>query len=122
MTSRTTELLLDDIVHFADKILMYTRGMNYYDFSIDDKKVDAVVRNIEIIGEAAAKIPQNFKEAHPEIDWPNISRFIERTGLDTSVIDYEVAWRIREEDASELLNQVSAIGSDERSSRPNRKY
>ena len=66
MTARTTGLLLEDIVHSADKILMYTRGMNYYDFSIDDKTVDAVVRNIEIISEAVAKIPDNFKSEHPE--------------------------------------------------------
>jgi uncharacterized protein with HEPN domain len=112
MASRTTELLLEDIVHSADKILMYTRGMNYYDFSIDDKTVDAVVRNIEIISEAAAKIPENFKTAHPEIDWQNISHFGERTILDTSIIDYELAWKIREEDASHLLNQVSAIAHD----------
>lgn len=120
MPSRTTELLLKDIVHSADKILMYTRGMNYYDFSTDDKTVDAVVRNIEIIGEAAAKIPDDFKQSHPEIDWQNISRFIERTVLDTSIIDYEVAWRIREQEASDLLNQVSSIAS-EASAKPNRK-
>ena|SRR5690348_11543838 len=111
MASRITELLLEDIVHSADKILMYTRGMNYYDFSTDDKTVDAVVRNIEIISEAVAKIPDNFKNEHPEIDWQNISHFGERTILDTSIIDYEVAWRIREDDASHLLSQVSAIAN-----------
>jgi uncharacterized protein with HEPN domain len=61
MTSRTTELLLEDIVLSADKILTYTRGMNYYDFTSDDKTVDAVVRNIEIIEDAAAKIPDNYE-------------------------------------------------------------
>jgi len=111
MASRTTDLLLKDIVHSADKILMYTRGMNYYDFSTDDKTVDAVVRNIEIISEAAAKIPDNFKNEHPEIDWQNISHFSERTILNTSVIDHEVAWKIREETASDLLNQVTAIAN-----------
>jgi uncharacterized protein with HEPN domain len=112
MASRTTELLLEDIIHSADKILMYTRGMNYYDFSTDDKTVDAVVRNIEIISEAAAKIPENFKTEHSEIDWQNISHFSERTILDTSIIDFEVAWRIRERDASHLLNQVNAIAHE----------
>ena len=112
MASLTTELILEDIVHSADKILMYTRGMNYYDFSTDDKTVDAVVRNIEIMSEAAAKVPDNFKSEHPEVDWQNISHFMERTIRDTSLIDYEVAWRIREEDAVDLLNQVSAIAHE----------
>jgi len=114
MASRTTDLLLKDIVHSADKILMYTRGMNYYDFSTDDKTVDAVVRNIEIMSEAVAKIPDNFKSEHPEIDWQDISHFSERTILDTSIIDYEVAWRIREENASDLLSQVRAIANDKK--------
>ena len=54
MPERETELLLKDIVHASDKILMYTRGMSFYDFTNDDKTVDAVVRNIEIISEAVA--------------------------------------------------------------------
>src|SRR6266487_6402647 len=105
MPSRITELLLEDIVHASDKILMYTRGMSYYDFSADDKTVDAVVRNIEIISKAADKIPEEFKTAHPQIDWEGIAGYAERTVLDTSVINYEMAWRIREEDASLLLEQ-----------------
>jgi uncharacterized protein with HEPN domain len=117
MASRTTELLLEDIVHSADKILLYTRGMNYYDFTSDDKTVDAVVRNIEIIEEAAAKIPDNFKKAHPEIDWQNIEHLSEHTVLDTSVIDYEVAWKIREEDASKLLRRAGAIVRAEKNAR-----
>lgn len=114
MASKPTELLLEDIVHSADKILMYTRGMNYYDFSTDDKTVDAVVRNIEIMSEAAAKIPDHFKNEHPEVDWQNVSGFSDRTILDTSIIDYEAAWRIREDKVSDLLNQVSAIANAER--------
>ena len=114
MTSRTTELLLEDIVQSADKILMYTRGMNYYDFTSDDKTVDAVVRNIEIIEDAAAKIPDKFKRSHPEIDWQNISHFREHTVLDTSVIDYEVAWRIREQDASRLVRSAGKIVKEEK--------
>src|SRR6476661_4032977 len=111
MPSRTTELLLADIVHASDKILMYTRGMSYYDFSADDKTVDAVVRNIEIISEAANKIPEQYKTAHPEINWANIVDYANRTVLDTSIINYELAWKIREEDASTLLEQASALSN-----------
>src|SRR5919205_604762 len=109
MPSRTTKLLLEDIVQASDKILMYTRGMSYYDFTADDKTVDAVVRNIEIISEAADKIPEEYKTAHPEINWDEIAGYADRTVLDTSVINYEMAWEIREEEASELLEQVSAL-------------
>jgi uncharacterized protein with HEPN domain len=83
--------------------------MSYYDFSADDKTVDAVVRNIEIISEAADKIPEQYKTAHPEIDWGNIINYAQRTVVDTSIINYEMAWKIREEDASTLLEQASAL-------------
>jgi uncharacterized protein with HEPN domain len=112
MPSRTTELLLEDIIHASDKILMYTRGMSYYDFSADDKTVDAVVRNIEIISEAADKISQDYKTAHPEIDWSNIVNYANRTVLDTSIINHEMAWKIREEDVSTLLEQASALSNE----------
>jgi len=112
MPSRTTELLLEDIVYASDKILMYTRGMSYYDFSSDDKTVDAVVRNIEIISEAADKIPEEYKTAHPEMDWSNMIDYANRTVLDTSIINYEMAWKIREEDASTLLEQASALSNE----------
>src|SRR5205823_3922440 len=100
------------IIHASDKILMYTRGMSYFDFSSDDKTVDAVVRNIEIISEAADKIPDQYKTAHPEIDWSSIEEYASRTVLDTSVINYEMAWKIREEDASTLLEQVSTLSNE----------
>ena len=122
MIPRTTELLLEDIIHSADKILMYTRGMNYYDFSTDDKTVDAVVRNIEIISHAAAKIPDSFKNAHPGVNWKNISGFIDHTVLDTSVIDYEEAWRMREQDASDLLTDISVLANEEKAARSKDKY
>ena len=122
MGPRTTELLLEDIVHSADKILMYTRGMNYYDFSTDDKTVDAVVRNIAIISHAAAKMPESFKNTHPEVDWKKISGFIDQTVLDTSVIDYEEAWRIREEDASDVLPNINALANETKAARSKDKY
>jgi uncharacterized protein with HEPN domain len=112
MPSGATELLLEDIIHACDNILMYTRGMSYYDFSSDDKTVDAVVRNIEIISEAANKIPEQYKAAHPEIDWNGIVNYADHTVLDTSVINYEMAWKIREEDASTLLEQASALSNE----------
>jgi len=118
MPSRKTELLLEDIVHASDNILMYTRGMNYYDFTADDKTIDAVVRNIEIISEAADKIPEEFKSAHPEIDWEHIERYAQETVLDTSTINFETAWKIREEDASTLLEQTNALFNENKRNTP----
>lgn len=54
MSKRTPKLLLEDIRESAEKILEYTKGMSFEEFSGDNKTVDAVIRNFEIIGEASS--------------------------------------------------------------------
>ena len=55
---RDYRLYLEDIVEAADRILRYTVGMDYDSFASDDRTQDAVIRNLEIIGEAAKRLPQ----------------------------------------------------------------
>jgi len=61
MSKRTPILLLEDILDAANKILDYTNGMTYEEFYGDNKSVDAVCRNFEIIGEAANMLPDEFR-------------------------------------------------------------
>ena len=72
MSKREAKLLIDDIVESAHKILNYTEGQRFEDFVNDSKTIDAVVRNFEIIGEAANRLPAEFKNNHPLIDWQRI--------------------------------------------------
>ena len=80
MSNREIQLLLEDILEAAKKILSYTDGMSFDDFINDNKTIDAVVRNFEIIGEAANRVPDNFKSDHPEIEWRRM------TGLRNRII------------------------------------
>lgn len=52
-----------------DKIFLYTRNMSYEDYLIDSKTIDAVIRNFEITGEAANRIPEEVKMKFSEINW-----------------------------------------------------
>jgi uncharacterized protein with HEPN domain len=69
MSRRDTQLLIEDILEAANRILSYTKGLSFEDFTADQKTVDAVARNFEIIGEAASRLPEQFKSKHPEINW-----------------------------------------------------
>lgn len=69
MSRRSSSLLITDIIESAEKILIYTKGFSYEDFVKDNKTSDAVIRNFEIIGEAANRLPEDFKDLHSEIDW-----------------------------------------------------
>jgi len=61
MSKRTSQLLLNDILEASRKIQKFTKGMSLDKFINDDKTVDAVIRNFEIIGEASNRLPKEFK-------------------------------------------------------------
>ena len=109
MSEREVALLLEDILEASQKILSYTSGMTFDDFRKDDKTIDAVVRNFEIIGEASNRIPDDFKTEHPEIEWRRIIGFRNRIIHEYFGIDYENLWRIKNENIpilSEFMKQI----------------
>ena len=75
MSERKPFLLIEDILESSKKILTYTEGMSFIDFTSDSKTIDAVIRNFEIIGEAADRLPENFKEENSSINWHKIRGF-----------------------------------------------
>src|SRR6185436_8209547 len=95
MSRRTPELLIEDIIDSGSKILDYTKDLSFEDFLADSKTVDAVIRNFEIIGEAANLLPEEFKEKYPDIDWHRIRGFRNRIVHDYFGIDYTIVWQIR---------------------------
>ncbi|MBS1778261.1 MAG: DUF86 domain-containing protein [Bacteroidetes bacterium] len=106
MSKRDTLLLLEDILAAAGKILTYTIGMSYDDFISDDKTIDAVVRNFEIIGEAANRVPEDYKLEHPEIEWRRMIGLRNRIIHEYFGIDYEIVWQIIQENIPELQERV----------------
>ncbi|HUU29358.1 MAG TPA: DUF86 domain-containing protein [archaeon] len=70
---RDSRLFLDDILEAVCNIREYTAGMDYNAFRHDKKTRDAVVRNLEVIGEAAGRLPESLRRATPEIEWKKIS-------------------------------------------------
>lgn len=67
--TRNSLLYLQDITEAIDKIERYTNGLTYTDFEKSDMVIDAVVRNLEVIGEAAGHIPDDIYDRYPEIPW-----------------------------------------------------
>jgi len=109
MSNRNALLLLDDMLQSAQKIKRYTKDLNYNSFLEDDKTIDAVVRNFEIIGEAANRIDQDFRDTYPEIEWKRIRGFRNRIVHDYFGIDYEIVWSIIETYLDELIDWLDTI-------------
>jgi uncharacterized protein with HEPN domain len=93
----------------AEKILKYTKGLSFEDFLTDDKTIDAVVRNFEIIGEASLRIDEDFRFEHPQIEWKKLRGFRNRIVHDYFGIDYEIVWSILSEDLEELVFQLEQL-------------
>ena len=69
MPRRDWRFRVGHIIEAIEKIADYTRGMSFDEFARDRLTVDAVLRNLEIVGEAARHVPRVFKEEHPELPW-----------------------------------------------------
>jgi len=68
---RDYKVYLQDILEATERISRYTAGAS--DFTRDERTLDAVLRNLEVIGEAAKGIPPAFRKAHPEVEWKKLA-------------------------------------------------
>jgi uncharacterized protein with HEPN domain len=109
MSNRDLILLLEDMLESALKIKRYTTNQNFDSFLNDDKTIDAVVRNFEIIGEAANRIDPDFRIVNSEIEWNRIRGFRNRIVHDYFGIDYEIVWTIIENDLKDLIEQIESV-------------
>lgn len=109
MSERDIILLLEDILESALKISKYTKDLAYDTFLKDDKTIDAVIRNFEIIGEAANRIEPDFKLKNPEIEWKHLRGFRNRIVHDYFGVDYEIVWSIIENDLEELIERLRLL-------------
>lgn len=78
-------------------------------FLSDDLVIDAVARNLEIIGEAARQLPEDFRRAHAQIPWTQIGGLRNRIVHDYFGLDLEIIWEIIQHDLPELEKQVRAL-------------
>jgi uncharacterized protein with HEPN domain len=107
MSKREPELLLQDIEESINKIKSYTSGMSFEMFQNDDKTIDAVIRNFEVIGEAANRIPDEIKDKFNKVNWHRIRGFRNRIVHDYMGVDLEIIWEIIEKYIDELKEQIS---------------
>ncbi len=113
MSERDQKLLLEDMLESAVKIRRYTAGLTYDTFIMDEKTVDAVVRNFEIIGEAANRLDQTYRAQHPEFKWNRLRGFRNRLIHEYFGIDYEIVWDIIENNIQQVAEQLEKLLSQE---------
>jgi len=85
-------LFLEDIDEALSKIDRYTSGLTLNDLEKDEKTVDALIRNLEIIGEAVKNIPAEIREKYPDIEWKEAAALRDVLIHDYFGVDLESLW------------------------------
>lgn len=107
--SRRESLYLGDIQESCEKILRFTKGMTYKDFVNDDLHFDAVLRNLEIIGEAVKNISEETRQKYPNVKWRKIAGFRDIVAHEYFGINDETVWDIVENEVPALLGMVKTM-------------
>lgn len=109
MSKRRIPDTLADILEVCQRILEYTKGMEYEHFKEDFKTQDAVIRNLEIIGEAAKNIPEDFRLEHTSIPWKSMAGTRDRLIHDYFGINLEIVWDITKFELQHLIEEIDKI-------------
>lgn len=109
MSNRLIKLFVEDIKVSIAKIELYIKNMTFDEFKNDAKTMDAVIRNIEIIGEATKHIPNEIRLKHIEIPWKEIIGTRSKVIHEYFGVDEAILWKTVCEDLPRLKKQIEEI-------------
>lgn len=105
---------VDDMIGFAEKVIKYTAGLEEREFAQRGLVYDGVLRNLELIGEAATHIPGDVRERHAEIPWRLIIATRNRLIHGYLGVDDDTLWSIVTGDVVALLPRLIILQNEER--------
>lgn len=106
---RDYRLYLSDIDEAVEKILEFTKGYSRLKLCADVKTADAVIRNLEVIGEAAKHIPKKLREKYPDVDWSAMMGLRNIIAHEYFGVDLDIIWKTISEKLPELKKQLERI-------------
>jgi len=109
MSKRSAKLYIEDVKDAIEKIEKYTKGLSFDDFVKDTKTIDAVVRNLSIIGEAVRNFPKEIRIKHPQILWKDIAGTRDKVICADFTIDEDILWKTIKEDLPLFRKQAVEI-------------
>lgn len=111
---RTQLVFFADMLGAIEKIQRYLENVSFAEFAEDDMRIDAVVRNLEIIGEAAGKIPPEIRDEYPDIPWKKIVGLRNILIHEYFGIDIEIIWDVVENHLGNLKIEAQRIMEEQK--------
>lgn len=109
MSKRGTIAALKDMLEAVGRIERYVGSMSESEFLRNTEKQDAVIRNLEIIGEAARKLPAEFKQRHSQVQWAPIAGMRDRLIHQYFGVNWTILWDVVQNKLPELRRHVEQI-------------
>jgi uncharacterized protein with HEPN domain len=109
MSERNSTVLLNDIAEAIHNIFEFMRDLSFEEYCSDIKTRHAVEHNFMIIGEAVARLPENFKQRYKEVNWRQLKDFRNIIVHDYFGIDNSIVWDIIQLNLTDLLEDISAV-------------
>lgn len=106
---RDVEVYIEDIQESISKIEEYTKAVSRDDFLSNTQVQDAVLRRLEIMGEAVKNIPDEFKNRYPEIPWKKIAGMRDVLIHAYFGVNLDRVWKIIEEDIPHLKSEMAKV-------------
>ena len=106
MPKRDAGLLIKDMLTAIERIDNYIADQDRASFLKDQKTIDAVVRNLEVLGEATRQLPKEFIQQHTHIQWRLVAGLRNRIVHEYFGLDLEIIWQIISEDLPPVKNQL----------------
>lgn len=110
--SRQPDVYLNDMLGAIEKIHRYTFKMSYESFEKDELVQDATIRNLEILGEAAKKIPDEIKQAYSDVEWKKVAGLRDILIHDYFGIDTVIIWDVIQNKLPSLQKSLRKISKD----------
>jgi len=112
MKKRDPIVYILDMLNFSESALTFIHGYTFKLFSTDEKTLFAVIRAIEIIGEASKKVPKSLKEKYSHIPWREIAGMRDKVVHEYFGVDKKVVWHTVKNDLPNLKKQLDKILKD----------
>ena len=104
---RDSDVYLEDIREAIDKVRNYTAGPTRESFAQDNMRIDAVIRNLEIIGEAAKMVPESIRTRFPLVEWKKIAGLRDILAHHYFEVDLDIIWDILQNKLPELERELT---------------